>query len=73
MDLLLRYARTMLPRPGIRGSAGAVVGDEEGKDEDMDEDVKLLLDSVEPIFQSRNPAVSVFVSLRFVNLMEFCE
>jgi len=56
MDLLLRYARTMLPRPGIGSS---VVGEEEGKDEDMDKDVKLLLDSVEPVFQSRNPAVSV--------------
>jgi AP-3 complex subunit beta len=73
MDLLLRYARTMLPRPGIGGSAGAVIGEEGGKDEDMDKDVKLLVDSVEPVFQSRNPAVSVLVSLRFVNLMEFCE
>jgi AP-3 complex subunit beta len=59
MDLLLRYARTMLPRPGIGSSSGAVAGDEEGKDEDMDKDVKLLLDSVELVFQSRNPAVSV--------------
>jgi len=59
MDLLLRYARTMLPRPGIGSSAGAVAGEEEGKEEDMDKDVKLLLDSVELVFQSRNPAVSV--------------
>ncbi|KIM40525.1 hypothetical protein M413DRAFT_72858 [Hebeloma cylindrosporum] len=56
MNLLLRYARTMLPRPGMGGSEG-VTGEEEGKDEDMDKDVKLLLDSVEPVFQSRNPAV----------------
>jgi len=59
MDLLLRYARTMLPRPGIGSSAGAMAGEEEGKEEDMDKDVKLLLDSVELVFQSRNPAVSV--------------
>lgn len=60
MDLLLRYARTMLPRPGIGGSAGAVAGEEEeGKEDDVDKDVKLLLDSVELVFQSRNPAVSV--------------
>ena len=26
--------------------------------EELDKDVKLLLDSVEPVFQSRNPAVS---------------
>ncbi|KAF9446612.1 hypothetical protein P691DRAFT_761494 [Macrolepiota fuliginosa MF-IS2] len=41
MNLLLRYARTMLPRP---------VGDE------LDPDVKLLLTSVEPILMSSNPA-----------------
>lgn len=45
--LLLRYVRTMLPRP---------VGDE------LDPDVKLLLTSVEPILMSRNPAVSTFPS-----------
>lgn len=47
-NLLLRYARTMLPRPGAI-------------DEDMDKDVKLLLASVEPLFQSRNPAVCEWV------------
>ena len=56
MDLLLRYARTMLPRPG---SGGTVDGEKGGDEEDVDKDVKLLLDSVEPVFQSRNPAVSV--------------
>jgi AP-3 complex subunit beta len=45
MNLLLRYARTMLPRP---------VGDE------LDPDVKLLLTSVEPILMSCNPAVRLF-------------
>jgi Adaptin N terminal region len=48
-NLLLRYARTMLPRP--------VVKDDYKGEEDMDKDVKLLLQSVEPLFQSRNPAV----------------
>ncbi|KAK7043657.1 AP-3 complex subunit beta [Paramarasmius palmivorus] len=43
MNLLLRYARTMLPRPLESG--------------DLNPDVKLLLDSVEPLFQSRNAAV----------------
>jgi AP-3 complex subunit beta len=42
MNLLLRYSRTMLHRPD---------------GEDMDKDVSLLLKSVEPLFQSRNPAV----------------
>lgn len=45
MNLLLRYARTMLPRP---------VGDE------VDVDVQLLLQSVEPVLMSCNPAVSTY-------------
>jgi AP-3 complex subunit beta len=40
----------MLPRP-VR----VVKNDKE--EEEMDKDVKLLLESVEPLFQSRNPAV----------------
>ncbi|KAI3610576.1 ap-3 complex subunit beta-1 [Moniliophthora roreri] len=46
MNLLLRYARTMLPRP-FTTLDGA----------EMNSDVRLLLDSVEPLFQSRNAAV----------------
>ena len=44
MELLIRYARTMLPRPS--------------EEEEMDKDLLLLLNSSEPLFQSRNPAVS---------------
>ncbi|THU96338.1 hypothetical protein K435DRAFT_858648 [Dendrothele bispora CBS 962.96] len=46
LNLLLRYARTMLPRPIAKPD-----GDE------IDPDLKLLLDSSAPLFQSRNPAV----------------
>ncbi|KAJ7219906.1 adaptin N terminal region-domain-containing protein [Mycena pura] len=42
LNLLLRYVRTMLPRP---------------MEEEIDPDVKFLLTSAEPLFQSRNPAV----------------
>ncbi|KIM84396.1 hypothetical protein PILCRDRAFT_818757 [Piloderma croceum F 1598] len=49
MELLTRYARTMLPRPS---------GEEE---EEMDKDLQLLLTSSEPLFQSRNPAVVLAV------------
>ncbi|KAK7033043.1 AP complex subunit beta [Favolaschia claudopus] len=42
LNLLLRYARTMLPRP---------------TEDEIDNDVKFLLTSAEPLFQSRNPAV----------------
>ncbi|TRM64961.1 adaptin N terminal region-domain-containing protein [Schizophyllum amplum] len=46
MNLLLRYARTMLPRPVLTADG-----------EEVDQDVKLLLSSCEPLFQSQNPAV----------------
>ncbi|KAK1233001.1 AP-3 complex subunit beta [Marasmius sp. AFHP31] len=54
LGLLLRYARTMLPRP-IQTSSG----------EDTNSDVKLLLDNAEPLFQSRNPAVVLAVTRVF--------
>ncbi|KAG5646111.1 hypothetical protein DXG03_004350 [Asterophora parasitica] len=54
MNLLLRYVRTMLPRP--------IIG-EDG--EELDKDVKLLLTSAEPLFQSRNPSVVLAVSRIF--------
>ncbi|KAJ7178612.1 adaptin N terminal region-domain-containing protein [Mycena crocata] len=50
LNLLLRYARTMLPRP---------------IEEDIDADVKFLLTSAEPLFQSRNPAVVLAVTRVF--------
>ncbi|KAF8622581.1 hypothetical protein AX15_006925 [Amanita polypyramis BW_CC] len=46
MNLLLRYARTMLPRPIINAASL-----------DIDSDVELLLSSAEPLLHSRNPAV----------------
>ncbi|KAG6901132.1 hypothetical protein C0995_016713 [Termitomyces sp. Mi166 len=53
-NLLLRYARTMLPRPIAKAD-----GEEVGKD------IELLLNSVEPLFQSRNPAVVLAVTRIF--------
>lgn len=55
----MRYARTILPRP-----AG---GKEEGAaEEEVDKDLQLLLTSSEPLFQSRNPAVSSSPSSPFL-------
>ena len=51
INLLLRYARTMLPRPSS-------IVDGEKCTEDVDLDLQLLLTSSEPLLQSRNPAVS---------------
>lgn len=45
-NLLLRYARVMLPRPVVDANAL-----------EIDSDVQLLLSSTEPLLQSRNPAV----------------
>ena len=50
LALLVRYARTMLPRPIVADSAT-------GEKEEVDSDVKLLLTSAEPLFQCHNPAV----------------
>jgi AP-3 complex subunit beta len=51
MELLMRYARSMLPRPS--------------EEEEVDKDLQLLLTSSEPLFQSRNPAVSTHPPLNF--------
>ncbi|KIP11063.1 hypothetical protein PHLGIDRAFT_125175 [Phlebiopsis gigantea 11061_1 CR5-6] len=51
MSLLLRYVRTMLSRPLVS---------EQGEEE-VDPDVKLLLTSCQPLFQSYNPAVVLAV------------
>jgi AP-3 complex subunit beta len=47
LELLMRYARNTLPKP-------TSVGEEV----EVDKDLQLLLTSSEPLFQSRNPAVS---------------
>lgn len=54
LALLIRYARTMLPRP-------IPANDATGEKEEVDPDVKLLLTSAEPMFQSHNPAVSLLL------------
>ena len=52
LELLVRYARTMLSRPTTSHNTP---GEEK---EDVDPDLELLVASAEPLFQSRNPAVS---------------
>ncbi|KAF9466467.1 adaptin N terminal region-domain-containing protein [Collybia nuda] len=54
LNLLLRYARTMLPRPIVAADS-----------EELDNDVKLLLTSAEPLLHSRNPAVVLAVTRVF--------
>jgi len=59
LNLLTRYARTMLPRPGANPDPGA---------DDVDADLRLLLTSAELLFQSQNPAVVVAVARVFYYL-----
>ena len=50
LDILSRYARSMLSKPQERSEQGEVK-------EDVDPDLQLLLSSAEPLFMSNNPAV----------------
>ncbi|KAH0833137.1 adaptin N terminal region-domain-containing protein [Lanmaoa asiatica] len=54
LNLLLRYARTMLPKPTVSQH-------DESTEEEVDADLHLLLASSEPLFQSKNPAVVLAV------------
>lgn len=56
MRLLTRYVRCMCVRTR-EGDLGD--GEEGGEGEELDKDVKLLIESVLPVLQSRNPAVSL--------------
>lgn len=51
INLLVRYARVMLPRPIPSTEAGSSSGFE------VDRDLRLLITSSEPLFQSNNSAV----------------
>lgn len=51
INLLVRYARVMLPRPSTSTNA------EGSSDAEIDSDLRLLITSAEPLFQSQNPAV----------------
>ncbi|KAH9855187.1 armadillo-type protein [Lenzites betulinus] len=62
LNLLVRYTRVMLPRPIPSRDANATTPFE------VDSDLTLLLTSVEPLFQSQNPAVVLGVARAFYYL-----
>ncbi|KAJ3556780.1 hypothetical protein NM688_g1828 [Phlebia brevispora] len=62
LDLLTRYARTMLPRPMVTQDANG-----ETKEE-IDSDVQLLLTTSAPLYQSHNPAVVLAVARVFYHI-----
>lgn len=53
LRVLVRYARTMLPKPVPASEKQRM----EEKEKEEDKDLKLLLDCAEPLFMSKNPAV----------------
>ncbi|KAG1882097.1 adaptin N terminal region-domain-containing protein [Suillus subluteus] len=59
LRLLVRYARTMLPKP---------VPASERQGEEVDKDLKLLLACAEPLFMNKNPAVVLAVARAFYYL-----
>ncbi|KAI9066121.1 hypothetical protein FKP32DRAFT_1589999 [Trametes sanguinea] len=59
LNLLVRYARVMLPRPIPANGAAEY---------EVDSDLKLVLTSAEPLFQSQNPAVVLAVARVFYYL-----
>lgn len=65
LGVLARYGRVMLPRPSWTKRRGEEVSEEQ---EEIDNDLKLLLDSVKPLLQSRTPAVCLFFPL-LVNIL----
>ncbi|KAG1725360.1 adaptin N terminal region-domain-containing protein [Suillus paluster] len=59
LRVLVRYVRTMLPKP---------VSASERQGEEVDKDLKLLLTCAEPLFMSKNPAVVLAVARAFYYL-----
>ncbi|THH26301.1 hypothetical protein EUX98_g7887 [Antrodiella citrinella] len=62
LTLLTRYARTMLSRPIV------TLGEKADPQEEVDQDLKLLLSSSEPLYHSNNPAVVLAVARVFYYL-----
>ncbi|KAI5121230.1 hypothetical protein M0805_007237 [Coniferiporia weirii] len=69
LELLARYARSMLPNPVVFDASGDEVEGSEGKTkEKVDPDLQLLLNNAEPLLMSRNPAVVMAVARVFFYL-----
>jgi hypothetical protein len=61
LRVLVRYARTMLPKP---------VPASERQGEEVDKDLKLLLTCAEPLFMNKNPAVRTLIHFHHENLVD---
>ena len=61
LELLTRYARSMLPKPSVTNNDG--VSDRE----EVDPDLQLLLSYAEPLLMSNNPAVSIHPAMSILS------
>jgi AP-3 complex subunit beta len=80
LDVLTRYARTMLDRPETAGATASTTAGNGGKDgekkdnneedefEGIDVDLAMLLDHAKPLLQSRNPAVILAAAKMYFSL-----
>lgn len=73
LDILTRYARTMLDKPmeqptGAANGQRANGNESEDEFEGIDIDLAMLLDCARPLFQSRNPAVLLAICTTYFHL-----
>jgi AP-3 complex subunit beta len=70
LDVLTRYARTMLEKPESQPSTTKRPAGEDSEDEfeGIDIDLAMLLHCSKPLFQSRNPAVTLAIATMYFHL-----
>ena len=70
LEVLTRYARTMLEKPETPTARNPAKADDESEDEfeGIDIDLAMLLHCTRPLFQSRNPAVVLAISTTYFHL-----
>lgn len=71
LDVLTRYARTMLEKPDHAGNSrpqAKLNGEKKDDFEGLDLDLAMLLDHAKPLLHSRNPAVVLAAAQMFYNL-----
>lgn len=73
LEVLTRYARTMLEKPELAGDARPTPAQTNGKESDdefegLDIDLAMLLDLSKPLLRCRNPAVVLAAAKMYYNL-----
>lgn len=68
LEVLTRYARTMLEKPELPHKVSANGNESEDEFEGIDIDLAMLLHCTKPLFQSRNPAVVLATATMYFHL-----